>query len=63
MYSANCERMLSDEPILGEKTMTQHPHVEDTLEDQAIMRRLAIVVGCFIAFIAVMALGIGITMG
>ena len=43
--------------------MTQHPLPEQTLEDQVIMRRLALVVGCFLAFTVAMAIGVGITMG
>jgi hypothetical protein len=44
-------------------TMTQHPLPEQTLEDQIIMRRLALVVGCFLAFTVAMAVGVGVTMG
>ncbi len=43
--------------------MTQHVLQEHTLEDHRTMRRLAIVVGCFLAFTAAMAVGIGLTMG
>ena len=43
--------------------MTQHILPEDTFEDQRIMRRLAIVVGCFIAFSVALAVGVGVTMG
>jgi hypothetical protein len=43
--------------------MTQHLIPEDTYEDQRIMRRLALVVGCFIAFSIAMAVGVGVTMG
>jgi hypothetical protein len=43
--------------------MTQHPLPEQTLEDQIIMRRLALVVGCFLAFTVAMAVGVGVTMG
>jgi len=43
--------------------MTQHQLMEDTLEDQRTIHRLAIVVACFIAFTAAMAVGIGVTLG
>jgi hypothetical protein len=43
--------------------MTQHLQPEHTAEDQAIMRRLGIVIGCFIAATAVMALTVGLIMG
>jgi hypothetical protein len=43
--------------------MTQHILSEDTVEDRRTMRRLAIVIGCFLAFTASMAVGIGITLG
>ena len=43
--------------------MTQHILSEDTVEDRRTMRRLAIVIGCFRAFTAAMAVGIGITRG
>ena len=43
--------------------MTQHLSPQDTFEDQRIMRRLAIVVGCFIAFSVAMAVGVGVTVG
>ena len=43
--------------------MTQHVLHEDTLEDQQIMRRLAAVVGCFVAGTAVMAVVIAVLMG
>jgi len=43
--------------------MTQHALPEHTLEDQRTMRRLAIVVACFVAFTAAMAVGVGVTLG
>ena len=43
--------------------MTQHILQEHTDEDQRTMRRLAIVIGCFIAATAVMAVTVTITMG
>ena len=43
--------------------MTQHLLLEDTVEDQRTMRRLAVVIGCFIAATAVMAITVGIVMG
>jgi hypothetical protein len=43
--------------------MTQHPLPEQTLQDQIIMRRLALVVGCFLAFTVAMAVGVGVTRG
>lgn len=43
--------------------MTQHILREDTAEDRDIMRRLAIVVGCFFAATALMAVIVGVTMG
>jgi hypothetical protein len=43
--------------------MTEHLHVEDTLDDQRAMRRLAFVVACFLAFTAAMAIGVGIALG
>lgn len=43
--------------------MTQHLSMEDTLDDQRAMRRLALVVGCFIAFTVAMAVGVGIALG
>ena len=43
--------------------MTEHVLKEHTLEDQATMRRLAVVIGCFIGFTAVLALTIGIIAG
>ena len=43
--------------------MTQHILQEDTLEDQRTMRRLAVVIGCFIGASAAMALIIGAIMG
>lgn len=43
--------------------MTEHLHFEETLEDQRIMRRLALVVGCFMAFTVAMAVGVGIALG
>ena len=43
--------------------MTQHLRIEDTLEDKRAMRQLALVVACFIAFTAAMAIGVGIALG
>lgn len=43
--------------------MTQHLLQEDTTEDRDIMRRLAIVVGCFFAATALMAVAVGVIMG
>jgi hypothetical protein len=43
--------------------MTQHAQPEQTREDQRTMRRLAIVVACFVAFTAVMAVAIGVVLG
>ncbi len=43
--------------------MTEHLVIEDTLEDQRTLRRLAIVVAYFFAFTAAMAVGIAITLG
>ncbi len=43
--------------------MTQHLLPEDTVADQRAMRQLAIVVGCFIAGTAVMAVVVGLIMG
>jgi hypothetical protein len=43
--------------------MTQHLLPEHTLEDHRTMRRLAVVIGCFLAFTAAMAVGIGLVMG
>jgi len=43
--------------------MTQHLVQQDAYEDQRIMRRLAFVVGCFIAFTLALAVGIGVMMG
>jgi len=43
--------------------MTEHLLTQDTLEDQRTMRRLAVVIACFIAFTASMALGVGIALG
>ena len=43
--------------------MTQHLLQEHTEEDQRIMRRLGIVIGCFIAATAVMAIAVGLVMG
>jgi len=43
--------------------MTQHILQEHTEEDQRIMRRLAFVIGGFIAATAVMALAVTMTMG
>lgn len=43
--------------------MTQHMVPEDTFEDQQTLRRLAIVVGCFVAATAAMAVVIGVVAG
>ncbi len=43
--------------------MTQHLSIEDSLDDRRAMRRLAFVVGCFIAFTVAMAVGVGIALG
>lgn len=43
--------------------MTQHLLPEQTAEDQQIMRRLATVIGCFIAATAVMAVVVTLIMG
>jgi hypothetical protein len=43
--------------------MTEHLLSEQTLEDQRTMRRLALVIACFIAFTAAMAVGVGIALG
>ena len=43
--------------------MTQHYLEEDTLADRQAMRRLATVIGCFVAATAVLALVVGFTMG
>ena len=43
--------------------MTQHILPEHTLEDRRTMRRLAIVIGFFLAFTAAMAVGVGVTLG
>ncbi|MDX1736188.1 MAG: hypothetical protein R3228_17560 [Halioglobus sp.] len=43
--------------------MTQHIQTQDTLEDQATLRRLGIVIGCFMAATAVLAVSIGIIAG
>lgn len=43
--------------------MTQHIMQEDTLEDQQTMRRLAAVIGGFVAATAVMAATIAVLMG
>ena len=43
--------------------MTQHVLQEHTIEDHRTLRRLAFVVGFFIAFTAAMAVGIGLTLG
>lgn len=43
--------------------MTQHILQQDTLEDQQTVRRLATVIGCFIAATAVMAVTIAALMG
>jgi hypothetical protein len=43
--------------------MTQHLSMKDTLDDRRAMRRLALIVACFLAFTAAMAVGVGIVMG
>lgn len=43
--------------------MTQHLSPQDTADDQRIMRRLALVVGCFFVFSVALAVGVGIAMG
>lgn len=43
--------------------MTQHVLQEDTLEDQRTLRRLAAVIGCFVAASAAMAIIIGVIAG
>lgn len=43
--------------------MTEHILQEHTAADRDIMRRIAIVVGCFLAATVVMAVIIGVTMG
>lgn len=43
--------------------MTQHALPEQTREDQRTMRRLATVIGVFIAGTAIMAIAVGIIMG
>ena len=43
--------------------MTQHIMQTDTLEDQQTMRRLATVIGCFVAATAIMAVTIAALMG
>jgi hypothetical protein len=43
--------------------MTQHILPEHTIEDRRTMRRLAIVIGRFLAFTAAMAVGVGVTLG
>jgi hypothetical protein len=47
----------------GGIAMTEHLRIEDTLDDQRAMRRLAFVVACFLAFTAAMAIGVGIALG
>jgi hypothetical protein len=47
----------------GRNNMTQHMQPEQTREDQRTMRRLAIVVACFIAFTAAMAVAVGVALG
>jgi len=43
--------------------MTQHANPQHTVEDQQIMRRLALVIGSFIAATAVMAATVAFIMG
>ena len=47
---------------MGDCAMTQHTLPEQTLEDQQIMRRLALVVAGFLAFTAAMAVSIAVVM-
>lgn len=47
----------------GSTFMTQHLSMKDTLDDRRAMRRLALIVGCFLALTAAMAVGVGIVMG
>lgn len=43
--------------------MTQHILKEDTDADRRAMRRLGMVIGCFILATIVLALAVGLTMG
>lgn len=43
--------------------MTQHILTEHAEEDRRTMRRLATVIGMFVAFTAALAIGVGIVMG
>jgi hypothetical protein len=43
--------------------MTQHLLPEHTLEDRRTMRRLALVIGGFLAFTAAMAVAVGVVAG
>jgi len=43
--------------------MSQHVLQQHDIEDQRIMRRLGMVVGCFIAATAAMAIAIAVVMG
>ena len=43
--------------------MTQHLLPQHTLEYRRTMRRLALIIGCFLAFTAAMAVGVGVTLG
>jgi hypothetical protein len=43
--------------------MTQHSLPEQTLEDRRTMRRLALIIGGFLAFTAAMAVGVGLALG
>jgi hypothetical protein len=43
--------------------MTQHAQPEQTREDQRTMRRLAVVVACFVVFTAAMAVAISVALG
>ena len=54
MYPDNIQRDIA---------MTQHLLQEQTQEDQRIMHRLAIVVGGFVAFTALLAITVGVIMG
>ena len=43
--------------------MTQHTYQEDIVEDQRTMRRLAAVIGCFVAATMAMAVIVGAVAG
>jgi hypothetical protein len=40
--------------------MTQHISPQDTLEDRRALARLGYIVGSFLAFTAIMAIGVGL---